>query len=154
MTLEQWAANGWLRSHETSPEEIANLFGIVDRDLADASGGISPDWRFGIAYNAALKLCTILLYASGYRAERVLQHYRTIQAMPLILGSDRRADAEYLETCRKKRNIVEYDYVGGATDDEVDELISFVKDKELRSGVLDWLRENHPQLSSDIEDTS
>lgn len=152
MTLEQWAANGWLRSHETSPEEIANLFGIVDRDLADASGGISPDWRFGIAYNAALKLCTILLYASGYRAERVLQHYRTIQAMPLILGSDRRADAEYLETCRKKRNIVEYDYVGGATDDEVDELISFVK--ELRSGVLDWLRENHPQLSSDIEDTS
>ncbi len=151
MTLEQWAANGWLRSHETSPEEIANLFGIVDRDLADASGGISPDWRFGIAYNAALKLCTILLYASGYRAERVLQHYRTIQAMPLILGSDRRADAEYLETCRKKRNIVEYDYVGGATDDEVDELISFVK--ELRSGVLDWLRENHPLLSSDIEDT-
>jgi len=151
MTLEQWAANGWLRSHETSPEEIANLFGIVDRDLADAADGISPDWRFGIAYNAALKLCTILLYASGYRAERVLQHYRTIQAMPLILGSDRRADAEYLETCRKKRNIVEYDYVGGATDDEVDELISFVK--ELRSGVLDWLRENHPLLSSDIEDT-
>jgi len=152
MTLKQWAANGWLRGHETSSQEIANLFGIVDRDLADAAGSISPDWRFGIAYNAALKLCTILLYASGYRAERVLQHYRTIQAMPLILGSDRKADAEYLETCRKKRNIVEYDYVGGATDDEVDELISFVK--ELRSGVLDWLRENHPQLSSDIDNTS
>ena len=87
MALKQWAANGWLRSHETSPEETANLFGIVDRDLADAAGGISPDWRFGIAYNAALKLCTILLYASGYRAERALQHYRTIQAMPLILES-------------------------------------------------------------------
>jgi hypothetical protein len=72
--------------------------------------------------------------------------------MPLILGSDRRADAEYLETCRKKRNIVEYDHVGGATDDEVDELISFVK--ELRSGVLGWLRENYPQLSSDIDNTS
>ena len=152
MALKQWAANGWLRSHETSPEETANLFGIVDRDLADAAGGISPDWRFGIAYNAALKLCTILLYASGYRAERVLQHYRTIQAMPLILGSDRKADAEYLETCRKKRNIVEYNYVGGATDDEVNELISFVK--KLRSGVLGWLRENHPQLSSDIDNTS
>ena len=48
--------------------------------------GILGDWRFGIAYNTALKLCTILLYASGYRAERTLQHYRTIQAMPLILG--------------------------------------------------------------------
>ena len=87
MILKQWADNGWLRPHRTSPEEIDNLLSIVDRDLADAQEeGISADWRFGIAYNAALKLCTILLYASGYRAERTLQHYRTMQAMPLILG--------------------------------------------------------------------
>ena len=51
------------------------------------SGDISADWRFGIAYNAALKLCTILLYAEGYRPEKTLQHYRTIQALPLILGN-------------------------------------------------------------------
>jgi hypothetical protein len=86
MTLQQWADNGWLEPHVTSPEEIANLLAIVDRDLSDAGGGISPDWRFGIADNAALKLCTILLYAEGYRASRMLQHYRTIQALPLILG--------------------------------------------------------------------
>ena len=91
MTLKQWADNGWLRPHRTSPEEIDNLLSIVDRDLADAQEeGISPDWRFGIAYNAALKLCTILLYASGYRAERTLQHYRTIQAIPLVLGKGRK----------------------------------------------------------------
>ena len=35
----------------------------------------------GFAYNAALKLCTILLYAEGYKAERNLQHYRTIQTL-------------------------------------------------------------------------
>lgn len=35
------------------------MLAIVDRDLADAGGNISPDWRFGIAYNGALKLCTI-----------------------------------------------------------------------------------------------
>jgi len=61
MTLKQWAANSWLESHVTSAKEIANLLKIVDRDLADAGGGISPDWQFGIAYNDALKLCTILL---------------------------------------------------------------------------------------------
>jgi hypothetical protein len=34
----------------------------VGRDLKDASaGGLSHDWQFGIAYNAALKLCLILL---------------------------------------------------------------------------------------------
>jgi hypothetical protein len=142
MSLKQWADNKWLKSHQTSPEEIENLFKIVDRDLSDATKGVSSDWRFGIAYNAALKLCTILLYASGYRAERTLQHYRTIQAMPLILGQDRKDDAEYLETCRKKRNIVEYDYVGGATEDEADELIGFVK--SLRDDVLRWLKVNYP----------
>jgi hypothetical protein len=39
MTLQQWADNRWLEPHVTSPEEIANLLAIVDRDLADAGGG-------------------------------------------------------------------------------------------------------------------
>jgi hypothetical protein len=144
MTLQQWANSGWLEPHVTSPEEIANLLAIVDRDLADAGGGISPDWRFGIAYNADLKLCTILLYAEGYRAARMLQHYRTIHALPLILGFEYRADADYLDTCRKKRNVVEYDYVGGATEDEASELAAYVL--ELRKKVLAWLKDNHPLL--------
>jgi len=144
MTLKQWADNGWLESHVTSAEEIANLLAIVDRDLADAGGRISPDWRFGIAYNAALKLCTILLYARGYRAAKTLQHYRTIRALPLILGPTQQADADYLDACRKKRNIVEYDYVGGATEDEALELAAYVR--ELREKVLDWLKQYNPQL--------
>jgi len=147
MTLKQWADNGWLRPHRTSPEEIDNLLSMVHRDLADAQEeGISADWRFGIAYNAALKLCTILLYASGYRAERTLQHYRTIQAMPLILGKMREEDAKYLDACRMKRNVVEYDYVGGATADDANELVVFAED--LREEVLSWIKHNHPQLLS------
>jgi hypothetical protein len=75
MTLKQWADNGWLRAHQTSRQEVGDLLAIVERDLTDAEGNISPDWKFGIAYNAALKLCTILLYVSGYRPEKTLQHY-------------------------------------------------------------------------------
>jgi hypothetical protein len=144
MTLKQWERNGWLRRHQTSRAEIKNLLMIIDRDLEDALGNISDDWRFGIAYNAALKLCTILLYAEGFKAERTLQHYRTIQAMPLILGKERKRDAEYLDSCRSKRNIVEYDYVGGVTGDDADELIEFVK--EFKADVLDWLKKKHPGL--------
>ena len=144
MSLKQWEANGWLRKHETSLEEIRNLLMIVDRDVRDAAEGISADWRFGIAYNAALKLCMVLLYAEGYKAERTLQHYRTIQALPLILGPDKKEDAAYLEVCRSKRNIVEYDYVGGATDDDADELLAFVQ--ELKKEVEVWLIEYHPDL--------
>lgn len=144
MTLKQWESNGWLRRHRTDPKEIENLLMIIDRDLEDAGGSISNDWRFGIAYNAALKICTILLYAEGFKAERTLQHYRTIQALPLILGKERKDDAEYLDSCRSKRNIVEYDYIGAVTGNDADELIDFVK--ELKSDVLDWLKKNHPEL--------
>lgn len=75
MNLKQWADNGWLRPHQTSPREIQELLAIVKRDLADAAGNISADWQFGIVYNAALKLCTVLVPASGYRPEKTLHHY-------------------------------------------------------------------------------
>ena len=144
MTLRQWSDNGWLRPHTTTPEEIENLFQIVDRDLKDARSGISADWRFGIAYNATLKLCAILLYAEGYKAERNLQHYRTIQALPKMLGSEKNDDADYLDTCRAKRNTAEYDSVGVATDRDSDELIEFAEN--FRDEVMAYLRKNHPEL--------
>jgi uncharacterized protein (UPF0332 family) len=146
MSLKQWTDNGWLRPHKTSAKEISDLLRIVERDLQDAAGSISADWQFGIAYNAALKLCTILLYASGYKPEKTLQHYRTIQALPLILGNTYKEDAKYLDTCRNKRNIAEYDYVGIASSDDVNELVEFVK--ELREKIMQWLKEKHPQLVS------
>ena len=92
----------------------------------------------------SITLCTILLYAEGYRAARTLRHYRTIQALLLILDPEQRADADYLDSCRKKRNIVEYDYAGGATDDEASELAAYVL--ELCVKVLNRLKEDHLQL--------
>ena len=145
MSLEDWLKNSWLRLHHTSYDEIRNLILIVERDIQDAKlKEVSADWRFGIAYNAALKLCTILLYSEGYRPEKNLAHFRSIQALPLILGNKRKNDANYLDSCRTKRNKVEYDYSGGATDMEADELIEFVE--ELFIEVKEWLNENHPEL--------
>jgi hypothetical protein len=118
MSLKKWADNGWLKPHRTSRKEISSLLNIVKRDLNDAQRDISPDWRFGIAYNAALKLCRILLSAEGYRPPHELQHYRTLAALPEILGEAKKADAEYLDDCRKKRNIVEYDEAGGASESD------------------------------------
>ena len=144
MSLKQWADNGWLKPHRTSRKKITGLFSIVERDLNDAQGDISSDWRFGIAYNAALKLCRILLSVEGYRLSHELQHYRTLAALPEILGEVKKPDAEYLDLCRKKRNIVEYDYVGGASESDAEELIGFVK--EFKDEVIAWLKKNHPEL--------
>jgi uncharacterized protein (UPF0332 family) len=144
MTLQKWLEYGWLRPHKSGKKEISELLRIIDRDLQDAAGDISTDWRFGIAYNAALKLCAILLYAEGYRPEKNLQHYRTIQSLPLILGKKHEQDAKYLDTCRNKRNAAEYEYVGGVTEEDVTELIGYVN--ELRNEVLSWLNENHREF--------
>ena len=145
MTLNQWASKGWLKAHKTSRQEIGNLLAIVHRDLDDArTDGISDDWRFGIAYNAALKLCTVLMFAEGYRPDRNMAHYRTLQALPLTLGVARKDDAAYLDACRIKRNTVEYDMVGGANAADADELIEFAA--TLERDVVAWLQTTHPDL--------
>ena len=144
MRLQQWAANGWLRPHQTTPGQIADLLTIVERDIEDSDRDLSVDWQFGIAYNATLKLCTVLLYASGYRPEKNLAHYRTLQALPLILGPQFSADTDYLDSCRAKRNTAEYDTAGTISQSEATELRSFAR--ELRTHVLLWLRNEHPTL--------
>jgi uncharacterized protein (UPF0332 family) len=144
VSLKQWADNGWLKPHRTSRKEISSLLRIVERDLNDAQSDISADWRFGIAYNAALKLCRILLSAEGFRPSHELQHFRTLAALPEILGEAKKADAEYLDDCRKKRNIVEYDEVSGASESDADELIGFVK--EFKDEVIAWLKKSHTEL--------
>jgi len=145
MSLEAWSKNGWLRPYSTAPAQIAELFAIVDRDLEDArTERLSTDWQFGIAYNAALKLCTILLYAEGYRPEKNLAHYRTLQALPLILGAGHREDADYLDACRSKRNTAEYDSAGHISPEEARELVQF--STQLRAAAVSWLRANHPEL--------
>lgn len=149
MNLEVWAKNGWLRPHRTTRGQMTDLLAIVDRDLADASAeGLSLDWRFGIAYNATLKLCTMLVYAEGFRPEKNLAHYRTLQALPLILGAEWEEDADYLDACRAKRNTAEYDAAGRVSETEAEELRLFAH--KLRAATLEWLRKEHPAETPDL----
>jgi len=73
-----------------------------------------------------------------------MQHYRTIQALPLILGKKHEQDAKYLDVCRNKRNVAEYDYIGGVTEEDVSELVGYAK--ELHDEVLRWLNKHHAEL--------
>ena len=66
MSLSDWARNGWLVTHQTSPQEIGDLLGVVDRDLHDcAVKDLSQDWQLAIAYNAALQCATAALCAAS-----------------------------------------------------------------------------------------
>ena len=90
MSFADWVKNGWLVAHKSSKQEIANLLGIVARDLKDSQAkDVSDDWRFAIAYNAALQAATAALAAAGYRAGRDSHHYRVIQSLELTAGKTR-----------------------------------------------------------------
>jgi hypothetical protein len=139
MSIDSLLKRGVLESIAPSKKEIEDLINIVDRDIKDSEASeVSYDWQFGIAYNAALKLASILVRGSGYRVKAGSHHMNTIAVIPLILGQKYKDDSEYLDSCRRKRNTVEYDCVGGATKNDVIELREFVM--EFRDVVLKWLK--------------
>ena len=145
MSLKDWRDNGWLKEHKTDKHEITAFLPLVDRDFQDASvNALSSDWKFGIAYNAALKLCTIVLYSQGYRSENALAHYKTIMALQEIEGQDWRAYVTYLNACRMRRNILEYAEAGIISSDEAAKLIEF--SHNFKDEVIDYLTKNHPNL--------
>lgn len=51
----------------------------------------------------------------------------------------------YLDSCRRKRNVSEYDAAGTVSAKEADELLKTAQ--ELRGQVEMWLEHNHPDLS-------
>lgn len=144
MSLKDWAANGWLTEHRTSPEEITALLGVVDRDLRECrSPGLSPDWQLNIAYNAALQAGSAALAASGYRAQREQHHHRIIQSLAFTVGYDR-VQIGLLDRFRKKRNIGGYERAGMVSQQEADEMKALAQ--QIREDVVTWLRGNHPGL--------
>jgi hypothetical protein len=141
MSLQDWAKNDWLKAHTPSKQELQGLLSIVERELRDSAvDGLSADGRFNHAFRAALTLATVLLHASGYASARgQSHHYRTIEAIPEILGAGAKDDAAYLQACRVKRNAAEYDAANEASDTEATELIRFAK--ELEGTVRSWCGE-------------
>jgi hypothetical protein len=145
LTLKELLADGRLRPHKTSPKEVADLLRVVDRDLADAEvAQLSTDRRFATAYNAASQLATVALHAAGYRAAGAGHHWATIQVLPEIMGAQAVARADYLDNCRAKRNVSDYDRVGEISEREVEEIIAEVR--AFRANLQGWLKKMHPTL--------
>ena len=142
MSLKDWLNSGWLVEHRSSPQEIADLLALADRDLHDCRApGLSPDWRLNIAYNAALQAATAALAAAGYRAAREAHHYRVIQSLAYTIAADSRRVVQ-LDAFRKKRNISGYDRASATSDKEAEEMFALAK--KIREDVETWLRANHP----------
>lgn len=145
MSLDDWLKRGWLVEHKPSREEVADLFGVANRDLEDCqTPGLSSDWKLNIAHNAVLQVATAALAACGFRASRQAHHYRVIQSLAYTIGADAELVAR-LDAFRKKRNIADYERAGVVSEQEAGEMIALAH--ELRRSVEAWVRREHAKLT-------
>ena len=119
---------------------------LVARDLADAQvQGLSADRRFATAYNAALPTANMAIACAGYRVTAKTGHHKvTVEAITLAVGTAVTAYDDYFETCRRKRNAIDYTRSHVATDSEADEIVS--KAREFYELVEGWIKSKFPTL--------
>lgn len=139
--------DGRLRRHQTNPEEIAGLFEIVERDLADAAiAHLSADRCFTIAYNAVLQSATAILYSAGYRTHGSGHHSTTFDVLAITLETEDKSRIGYFDSCRRKRNVADYSGVGQISESEADEL--FREAADFAAKARDWIKQNHSSLAT------
>jgi hypothetical protein len=104
---------------------------LVARDLADAQvPGLSADRRFASTYNAALPAAHLAIACVGYRVTAKTGHHKVaVEALTLAIGPAASAYAGYFETCRRKRNVIDYLMRRGSGTTE-----AIISKRQLRSG--------------------
>ena len=146
MSWESLLQNGRVKSHRTSRQELDDLRDIVERDLQDAQiEALSADRRFATAYNAALQTAKMAIACAGYRVSGLGHHQITFEALDLAMGHRVSEFALYFDTCRRKRNIVDYDSAHAASETEAKELVD--KAEEFREAVELWIKKHHPRYA-------
>jgi uncharacterized protein (UPF0332 family) len=146
MSWQQLLTAHQVQRHTPSRHELDGLRAIVDRDLSDAQvPGLSTDRKFATAYNAVLQLAKMAIACAGYRVVGHGHHLTTFEAVELAMGRSVVRLATYFETCRRKRNMLDYDMANVATDTEVDELLE--KAEEFRQLVEQWIVQQYPQFA-------
>jgi hypothetical protein len=110
MSWQTLTAAQKIRSHAASKREMDDLRAVIERDLADAAiSALSADRRFATAYNAALQTATMAVACAGYRTSGLGHHETTFEAADLAIGDGSAALTAYFESCRRKRNTLDYD---------------------------------------------
>lgn len=137
---------GRVRVHRTSAQELFDLRSVVERDLEDAAiPQLSADRRYATAYNAVLQVAKMVIACSGYRVAGLGHHITTFEAVSLALGPQFGSLAPYFDSCRRKRNLVDYDMSGVTSETEVSDLLQ--EAETFRVMAETWIAQQHPQYA-------
>lgn len=83
---------------------------------------------------------------AGYRVTAKTGHHKiSFDSMKLALGAGAGKYADYFETCRRKRNVIDYTRSSVATETEAKEITE--KATEFYQSVETWIESNFPTLT-------
>jgi len=124
MSFEDWLANGHLKRHVSSRDELEKLYRVIRRDIKAAG--------------AALK-------AAGYEVPKAGgAHFQTIESLKLTIRDDGTI-VDPLQKFRAKRGGGIYEETEIASDQEIKELRKLAT--ELFDKVRAYISANHPALA-------
>lgn len=127
---------------------IGRLLSAARRNISDAHvREISAENRFDAAYKAIMQLANAALQANGFRTltSKPGHHMTMIQTLSQTIGVDRQT-VIVLDALRKQRNVA--DYSGDVVPmSAVEDCVSHAE--VLLQSVIDWLKENQPDLLGD-----
>ncbi len=128
MSLEDLLRFAKVEKHKTSPEEIADLLGVADRCMADASQkAISTELRFITAYQAALAAGEALMHCYGIKAPKTNHHFMVWESLRHILDTSFKDTLALFNDARSKRGEAFYDHATVTSETELDELLKEAK---------------------------
>ena len=148
MSWKKLLQDNKVHRHTTSRQELNEIRRLVARDLTDAAIPVlSEDRRFATAYNAALQTAKMAIACAGYRIASVPGHHRlTFEGAKLALGKPAEHLADYFDSCRRKRNEIDYTGATIATTTEADELLLHAK--SFLKLVEAWINSTYPALKA------
>ena len=148
VTWQDLLANGDVKEHTTSANEISGLRELINRDIKDAkSTAISDDRRYATAYNAALQISKMGIGVAGFRvAKGASAHHESFEAMKLVIVTDEMSDLlDYFDRCRRKRHQIDYDAAEVVSNTETEEIVETVI--QYLEQVESWIESEYPDLA-------
>jgi len=125
VTWTKLLANKEAQRHKTSKKELDNMRALIARDLADA--GISRPFGRPEIRDCLQRSTPGREY--GHRLRWVSDHEQgrtspcVVRKHETCVGQPAHKYADYFETCRRKRNTIDYSFSNVATETEAKEIL-------------------------------
>jgi hypothetical protein len=141
----RWTAVPAYALRSSTPKEIVRLFHEIEHEMArSADPAADQGTRTRAAADAALRLSTVVLRASGYETHPPGDPVSTFEALEVLFGPEGRTLAAYFLTSYRRSRRKSGSGTAGTREKRLTELMREVE--RFRESILEWLQATRRNL--------